>query len=72
MSLKTYTIDNLQQALSEVLDYTGKLEITTDMRNIIHDSIDLGEILAILGAEVDLEKYRNAVTAEDFLSIINQ
>lgn len=71
MAHKTYTIENLRQCLGEALDYKGKIELATDMRNIIRDSIDLGEILAILEVEVDLEKYRNAITAEDFLRIIN-
>ena len=72
MSHKNYNLDNLHKALSEVLDYSGNLELTTDLRNIIRDSIDLGEVLAILGVEVDLEKYRNAVTTEDFVKIINK
>jgi hypothetical protein len=65
------TIQELEKAISDI--HLKKIELTetSDLREYIKDSIDLGEVLAILDTEIDLGKFVEVVTVKDFLEMIN-
>jgi hypothetical protein len=66
------TYSQLQNCFEEIFDYKETLTPQTDLRMIIKDSIDLGEVLVCLNLEVDLKKFKEVVTAENFLNLVNQ
>ncbi|MEM1312659.1 MAG: hypothetical protein AAGF07_04310 [Patescibacteria group bacterium] len=66
------SLQNLEKALSELSETSIALDINSDLREYIKDSIDLGETLAILNLEIDLSKFKNVYTAAEFLNVVNQ
>lgn len=66
------TIHNLETALKQILESPVNLTPQTNVRQFIRDSIDLGEVLAVLDLEINLVNFKEVITVSDFLAVVNQ
>lgn len=74
--MEPLTQDQLISLLTETFEIQDSLNSDTDLSNYIKDSIDLGELLAVLkeryGVVVDPGKFINVYKLSEALSTINE